>query len=429
MKHTFYPRLDEQVRRHRLSNGLEVCVVKKPGFARKCAYFVTDFGSVHTSFTLDGKTVTTPAGVAHYLEHKMFDMPDGRDITEEFAALGANVNAFTTYDMTAYYFSCTERFQESLELLLEFVSTPYFTEESVDKERPIIAQEILMYDDSPESRLFEEMNRMLYRHHPLREPISGTVESIEEITPELLYECYRAFYRPGNMMLCVAGDVDENEVLAVAERMLPRESGAPVQVHLGPEEEMAPVENLRRFFMDVAMPGFQLGIKCPAGRTGEDFAHWELVAELACEALMGESSGLYLRLYEEGLIDSAFGWGVETITGSAMVVVGGDSYQAEQVRDAILEEAARLARTGISREEFTRMKRSFLGRRVKDLDSFESTCYRLCAYHFEGFDYLRFPEQFDSVRVEELQEFLRDYILADRCAMAIVEPRQGKEEE
>lgn len=428
MKHVYYPRLDEQVWQHRLPNGLEIRVIKKPGFARKCAYFVTDFGSVHTNFTVDGKTVATPAGVAHYLEHKMFDMPGGRDITEEFAALGANVNAFTTYDMTAYYFSCTGHFDESLALLLEFVSTPYFTKESVDRERPIIEQEILMYDDSPESRLFEEMNGMLYRHHPLREPISGSVESIARITPEILRECYRAFYRPGNMMLCVAGDVDEQQVLSLAEKLLPQDPGAPVQLHLGPEEEMTPVEPLRRFEMDVAMPGFQLGIKCPPGRTGEDFAHWELVAELACEALMGESSGLYLRLYEQGLIDSAFGWGVETITGSAMIVVGGDSDDAEAVRDAILEEAARLAETGISEEEFLRMKRSFLGRRVKDLDSFESTCYRLCAYHFEGFDYLRFPEQFDAVKAEELQQFLREHILADRCAMAIVEPRQGKEE-
>ena len=428
MTKTYYPRLDETVWRETLPNGLSLCVIKRPGFVRKCAYFVTDFGSIHTKFSINGETVTTPAGVAHYLEHKMFDMPDGRDVTEEFAALGANVNAFTSYDMTAYYFSCTDNFTPSLRLLLEFVSTPYFTEESVDKERGIIEQEILMYDDSPESRVFEEMTRNLYRYHPLREPIAGTVESIQEITPQILYDCYRAFYHPGNMILCVMGDVDEQEVRSLAMELLPAEPSQRSIPDLGEPEEMTFEKQLTRMEMDVAMPGFQMGFKCPAGRTGADFAHWELVAELACEALMGESSELYLRLYEEGLIDSAFGWGVETIDGSAMVIVGGDSDDAEAVRDAIIEEAERLVQTGITEEEFRRMIRSFLGRRVKDLDSFESSCFRLCAYHFEGFDYFRFPEHFDGVKPEELTAFWQENIRADRCAMAIVEPRQGKED-
>ncbi len=426
MNKTYYPRLDETVYREVLPNGLTVCVIKKPGFTRKCAYFVTDYGSIHTRFALDGEVVETPAGVAHYLEHKMFDMP-GRDINEEFAALGANPNAFTSYDMTAYYFSCTEHFEESLRLLLEFVSTPYFTEESVEKERGIIAQEILMYDDSPDSRVFEEMARNLYRSHPLRVPIAGSVESIQDITPEILYQCHRAFYHPGNMMLCVAGDVDEEAVRAIAEEVLPKTSGSKAVADLGAPEEMTCVEPLTRMEMDVSMPTFQLGFKCPAGRTGADFAHWELVAELACEALMGESSELYLRLYEEGLIDSSFGWGVETIEGSAMVLAGGDSDDPEAVRDAIIQEAKRLADTGISEEEFRRMIRSFLGRRVKDLDSFESTCFRLCAYHYEGFDYLRFPEHFETIHREELRSFWRENILPERCAMSIVEPRQGRE--
>ena len=428
MNQTYYPRLDETVWRETLPNGLELCVIKKPGFVRKCAYFVTDFGSIHTSFSVDGKSVTTPAGVAHYLEHKMFDMPGDRDVSAEFAALGANVNAFTSYDMTAYYFSCTEHFEESLALLLEFVSTPYFTEESVEKERGIIAQEILMYDDSPESRVFEEMARNLYRYHPLREPIAGSVESIQHITAQTLYDCYNAFYRPGNMMLCVAGDVDEQTVRDLAVKLLPDSPGPEVIRDLGEPEEMKHEKPLVRLEMDVAMPGFQIGFKCPAGLTGDAFAHWELVAELACEALMGESSELYLRMYEDGLIDSAFGWAVETIDGSAMVLVAGDSDDPEQVREEIIAEAARLAETGISEEEFTRMVRSFLGRRVKDLDSFESMCFRLCAYGFEGYDYLRFPEHFDAVDPAELNGFWREHFHADRCAMAIVEPRQGKDE-
>ena len=427
MKKIDYPGLDETVYRSQLPNGLEICVIHKPGFSRKCAYFVTNYGSVHMNFTLDGKQVKTPAGVAHYLEHKMFDLP-GRDVTAEFAALGANPNAFTSYDMTAYYFSCTDNFAPALRLLLEFVSTPYLTEESVEKERGIIAQEILMYDDSPDSRVFEEMVRNLYRNHPLREPIAGSVESIGEITAKTLYDCHRAFYHPGNMMLCVAGDVDPEEVEAIARELLPETSGSRAEPDLGEPEEMAPVREVTRLAMDVAMPTFQLGFKCPAGRTGEDFARWEMEAELACEMLMGESSALYLRLYEEGLIDSSFGWGVETIDGSAMVVCGGDSDDPEAVRDAIVEEAARLAELEIPEVDFRRLVRSFLGRRVKDLDSFEATCFRLCAYHYEGFDYLNFPEHFASLDKEALRRFWKENIRPDRCAMAIIEPRKGREE-
>ena len=215
MQPQFYPELGEQLYRQVLPNGLTVAVVPRPGFSRKIAYFVTDYGSIHTAFALDGKQISAPAGVAHYLEHKLFDMP-GRDITAEFAALGANPNAFTSYDMTAYYFSCTENFEQSLRLLLEFVSTPYFTEESVEKEREIIGQEIDMNEDSADTRVFENLMEAMYRKHPIRKPILGTRQSIAQITPQVLYECHKAFYHPGNMLLCVVGDVDPRQVVQIA---------------------------------------------------------------------------------------------------------------------------------------------------------------------------------------------------------------------
>ena len=222
MKHTYYPRLEETVYRKTLENGLTVMVVPKPGFTRKIAYFATNYGSVHMDFRLDGMMHRTPAGVAHYLEHRMFDLPD-RDVMAEFAALGATPNAFTSYDMTAYHFSCTENFQPALELLLEFVSTPCFPEEAVENERGIIEQEILMYADSPDSQVMEELNRNLFVHHPIRESIAGSVESIAQISAQTLHDCYRAFYCPANMILCVVGDVDPEEVAATAERILPKE--------------------------------------------------------------------------------------------------------------------------------------------------------------------------------------------------------------
>ena len=183
-----YPELDETLCTQTLPNGLTVCVVPRKGFTKSLAYFVTDYGSVHTEYSLNGEKIQAPAGVAHYLEHKMFDLPGNRDVSAEFAAMGALTNAFTSYDMTAYYFSCTEHFEECLRLLLEFVSTPYFTEESVEKERGIIDQEIGMNEDAPDSVVFENLMQAMYGTHPIRVPILGTSETIREITPvSLLY--------------------------------------------------------------------------------------------------------------------------------------------------------------------------------------------------------------------------------------------------
>ena len=422
MKKTYYPRLDETVCRKVLPNGLTVLVVPKPGFTRKIAYFVTRYGSVHTAFTLDGRHHTTPAGVAHYLEHKMFDLP-GRDVTEEFAALGAVPNAFTSYDTTAYYFSCTDNFAPALRLLLEFVSTPYFTEESVEKERGIIAQEILMYADSADSVVMEDMNLGLYHHHPIRVPIAGTVESIQDITPETLYACHRAFYHPSNMVLCVVGDVDAEEVAAIAQELLPREPRSVAVPDFGPAEPACAAAPISRREMDVAMTTFQLAFKCPTPPTGRALAHQELVAELAAEMLFGQSSQLYQWLYEDGLIDSSFGGGEEFTAGTAIITCGGDSKDPEEVRNCILNEARFLAENGLDPAAFARLKRSFLGIRFKNLTSFDGTCYRLLAYHMEGCDYFDFPTLFEDITIDEVRQFIADNVRPERCSLAIVDPR------
>ena len=422
MKKTYYPRLDETVCRKVLPNGLNILVVPKPGFTRKIAYFVTNYGSVHTSFTLDGKAYTTPAGVAHYLEHKMFDMPD-RDVTAEFAALGASPNAFTSYGLTAYYFSCTENFAPALRLLLEFVSTPYFTEESVEMERGIISQEILMYADSADSVVMEEMNAGLYQHHPIRVPIAGTVESIQDITAQTLYDCHRAFYHPANMVLCVVGDVDADEVAAIAEEMLPTERRSVAIPDFGSPEPETAVTAVTRREMDVAMTTFQLAFKCPPPSGGRESAKAELVAELAAEMLFGQSSQLYQWLYEDGLIDSSFGGGEEFTAGTAILTCGGDSKDPEEVRNCIINEAKFLAENGLDPAAFQRIKRSFLGIRFKDLTSFDGTCYRLVAYHMEDHDYFDFPGIFEEVTAEEVRQFIADNVKPEKCSLSIVDPR------
>ena len=422
MTKNYYPELDETLYTRRLENGLTVAVVPRKGFTKKLAYFITDYGSIHTDFVLEGKVHHAPAGVAHYLEHKMFDLPGNRDVSAEFAEMGAMTNAFTSYDMTAYYFSTTENFDGCLKLLLEFVSTPYFTEESVEKERGIIDQEIGMNLDAPDSRIFDSLMESMYGTHPIRVPILGTSETIREITPEVLYNCHRAFYTPDNMLLCVIGDVEPESVVSIAREVLGTEHQEPGMKIRDWEEPMTCAAAEVTANMEVAMPMFNLAFKCEAVDRGAAGIRTEMVADLAAEALFGESSELYLKLYEEGLIDSSVGGGFETIDGCAMLMCSGDSDNAYAVRDAILAQAQKIAREGIPEKRFLRMKRSALGRRIRSLDSFDATCFRVCAYHFSDFDYFRFPEVYRSIEATEIQGFLNRVVKEERCSLSVINP-------
>ena len=423
MEKIFYPQVGETLYKAKLNCGLSVAVLPRPGFSKKLCYLVADCGAIHTKFTMDGKDFDAPAGIAHYLEHKLFDMPD-RDVTEEFARLGAVPNAFTGYDMTAYYFSCAEHFGENLALLLEFVTTPYFTEQSVAKEQGIIGQEIDMNRDNPDSRLFEMLMAAMYKVHPIHTPILGTKDTIAQITPQVLTDFHRAYYRPDNLFLCVVGDVDPEAVCAMAEEKL-KDIACPQVVAVKDWDE--PVSTEVKFAtasMDVALPMFHLGFKSPRLPNGPEGVKQEIIGDLAAEALFGESSRLYLKLYDEGLIDSSFGGGFETVEGMAMLLASGDSENPEAVRDAILQEAEHIAQTGIDDADFLRMKRSALGRRIRSLDSFESTCFRLCAYHFSEFDYFRIPDIYKQVTKEAVQEFIRATVCQDRLCMAVITPKE-----
>ena len=258
---------------------------------------------------------------------------------------------------------------------------------------------------------------------PIRVPILGSRESLRQITPELLSLCHEAFYTPANMILCVVGDVDPQQIIALAEKVLGKEK-KPAGEKLRPwQEDMTVAEGSCQSVMEVAMPTFQMAFKAEPISMGEAAIRAEIVGDLAAEALFGESSALYLQMYEEGLIDSSFGGGFESIDGCVMLTCGGDSYDAPAIRDAILDRAQKLIQEGISREDFLRMKRSAMGRRIRDLDSFDSTCFRICAYHFDGFPYFEFPAVYATIRQEEILEFLDRVVTPQRCALSVINPK------
>nr|WP_300167005.1 pitrilysin family protein [uncultured Flavonifractor sp.] len=420
-----YPRLGETVFHEILENGLHIYVDRRRNFQKSYAFFATNYGGMDMRFHQDGRWKDTPAGVAHFLEHKMFDTKDGNAL-QDLAANGASPNAFTSSALTGYYFESTEKFFDNLKILLSFVSVPYFTEESVDKEQGIIGQEIRMVEDDPDNQVFYALMECLYDHHPIRVPIAGTQASIAKITAGTLYSCHKAFYNPANMVLTVAGDVDPEQVCAIAKEILPNESLPQIDRDYGGEEDSNAACGEKELTMEVSTPIFQLGFKCDPAQRGEAWLQRELTGELACEALLGSSSPLYAKLYSQGLINKNFGYGFELYPGCALMVAGGESRDPRAVRDAVLAEGERLAREGIDPNLFQRLKKGVYGAKVRGLNSFEFTCISMAQSHFAGVDYFRFPELFDGITKETVEDGIRRWVTAQRCGLAVVRPGEGK---
>ncbi len=425
MKRIDYPGIGETLYAAELPNGLSVLVVTKPGYKRRFAEFAANYGGADRRFSLGGQTIDTPAGVAHYLEHKMFDMPAG-DALMTMTAAGASPNAFTSHAMTAYHFECTERFEENLRTLLSFVSTPYFTQASVDKERGIIEQEILMYEDNPDFVVYDRMMRRLYRHSPLRDNVAGTVGSIAEITPEVLYDCHKVFYHPSNMALSVVGDVDPEAVERIAREVLtPERAELPVRDY-GPEEDLLPTEPLCEKHMEVAQPLFILGAKLGPDLKGEAGMHERLVASLAMRCLCGHSSPFYIRRYSEGLLNASFGAGTDYAAGQAMAVFEGDTPKdPREVRDALFEEIARVGRDGFDPQLFERQKKAALGSRLRGLGNFRSLCTTMVDCMFNDFEPLGSFRRLPGITMEEAAAWVRDRLVPERFTMSCIYPKEG----
>ncbi|MCI8479175.1 MAG: insulinase family protein [Oscillospiraceae bacterium] len=417
-----YARLGERLWHGQLENGLHIYVDEKRQFQKCYAFFATCYGGMDMRFQLDGAWHDTPAGVAHFLEHKMFDTQDGNAL-QDLAQNGASPNAFTSSAITGYYFESTEKFYENLKILLSFVSIPWFTQESVDKEQGIIGQEIQMIEDDPSHQVFYAMLDGLYDHHPLKVSVAGTRESISHITADTLYACHKAFYNPSNMVLCVAGDVDPERIYALAKEILTQAPNGKIERDYGAPEMPTAVHSGKTLSMEVSTPIFQLGFKADPASKGPSRLRQELVSELACEVLMGASSPLYARLYSEGLINKSFGSGYEAYPACALFLACGESRDPEAVRDAVLAEAERLGREGVDDAFFQRQKKAIYGNRVRQLNSFEFVCIGLAQSHFDGVDMLDFPAVFDTIHAEDVTACIRTIFTPQRASLAVVRPK------
>jgi len=416
-----YKNIKEQVWFDTLGNGLAVYVIPKKGYFKSTAVFATKYGGSDRRFKLGGKWHDTPAGVAHFLEHKMFDKKDV-SVMQQFSANGASPNAFTSSGMTAYHFESTENFGENLEILLKFVSEPYFTEESVAKEQGIIAQEIRMIEDNPQFVVYRNMMQALFAENPIRDSVAGSVESISKITAQTLYYCHEAFYNPSNMVLCAAGDLDPESIRDIAEKLLPKERKETAERDYGEKESPQPLEDRKEVGMEIAVPLFMVGAKMDAGLTGLERQRQELIGDFAMNLFLGKSSPLYSRLYSEGLINSSFYGGTSYFPDGAVNVYGGESRDPDAVFSAVTEEAGKFAADGPDREFFERLKKAVLGEEIRGLNSVYGICTRQLTGHFEGFDPLKSIEIIDEMTIRDAVSFISDNLAARKLAISVVRP-------
>ena len=422
------PAVGDEIVEARVDPGAEVVVIRRPGFRKKYATYATRYGSIDRAFTdpETGDEVEVPAGAAHFLEHKMFDKPGG-SVLEQFARLGASVNAYTGHYYTVYLFSVVEPFEPCFELLLDYVQDPQFSPESVRKEQGIIGQEIATAYDHPISRLYYDFLEAMYRHHPIRDWILGSPESIATLTPELLYRIHRAFYHPANMTVCVVGDVEPRRVVEMVERDLaarrfpPRPRPRRRLPAEGPDLARPRVER----HMAVSRPFVQWGVKFGSLPAGEEGLRAAVLGDVVAECLFGRLTSWYEELYRRQVITDRYWFGLSVAPGAAHWEVGGETADAGALAEACDRRLGQALADGLDREIFEAARRKALGETLALLDSPEELAHVFLTDRFMGWDFYDRLRILQGLTLEDANAWLRQHADPRRTVRAAVLPRGG----
>jgi len=404
--------------------GLGVFVIPKKGCVKKYATFATKFGSVNNCFVPLGedKPCTIPDGVAHFLEHKLFEQSDGTNAFDKFALLGANANAFTSFNHTCYLFSCTDNFYESLEHLISYVTEPYFTDENVKKEQGIIGQEIRMYDDDGNWVVMFNLLKALYHKNPVRIDIAGTVESISKIDKDVLYKCYNTYYNPSNMVICVVGDVDADKVFETVDSTLKKDCPSGMVESVFEEEPKSVCQKLVEAKASVSIPLFNIGFKDNYLKEGDELLKRELAVEIISKMLFGRCSNLYTTMYEEGLINESFCTDNSTEPEFSCAVICGESEKPLEVKERIIKELAKRHSEGFDKEEFETTKKAFFGSYLRGFNNVETIGNMVTRYILTGINILNFSDVFETVDMEYITQVFDEIFTEENMAVSIVYP-------
>lgn len=419
-----FSNIDEVMYVNEHENGLKSYVIPKKGYMKKHATFSTHYGSINKKFKIEGETdiIEVPDGIAHFLEHKLFEQKDG-NVMDKFIELGASSNAYTGFAQTVYLFTCTDLFDENFDLLLNFVQNPYITEESVEREKGIIGQEIDMYKDDPSWNCYFNLLKAFYTVNPVRVEIAGSKESISEINKDTLYMCYKTFYNPSNMVICVVGDVDPQKVFQqIDEKLSQMDKGKEI-------ERIFPKENdkINKPYVEqklvVSTPMFQMGFADTDVVTkGIDGVKKEVAIKIILDMLAGRSSELYSRLYNEGVINSSFDIDYLGEENYSFSIFGGESSDPKKVRDSLVEEVEKVRQNGLDREVFERVKKSQHGKYVRQLNSIDVISHNFISAYFKNANMFDYLDVYDKIKLEDASEVFKKHFNVERLALSVILP-------
>ncbi|ESU32977.1 zinc protease [Bacillus sp. 17376] len=431
MEKITFEQLQEEMYYEKLNNGLDVYILPKKGFNKTYATFTTKYGSIDNHFLPPGKDdyVKVPDGIAHFLEHKLFEKEDG-DVFQQFSKQGASANAFTSFTRTAYLFSSTSNVEKNLETLIDFVQEPYFTEKTVEKEKGIIGQEITMYDDNPDWRLYFGLIQNMYKNHPVSIDIAGTIESISHITKDMLYECYETFYHPSNMLLFVVGQVNPDEIMGlIKENQGKKEYKNKPEIKRVFDEEQAGVAEKKQVLkMNVQTSKCLVGIKAAdPTESGKEMLKKELSINVMLDILFGKSSENYTELYGSGLIDDTFSYDYTEEHGFGFAMVGGDTNEPD-VLASKLEEMLMDAKAGrgLTVENLERMKKKKIGAFLRAVNSPEYIANQFTRYAFNDMNLFDVVPVLESLTLDDIKKGADKLIAEERFTVCQVVPKDKK---
>ncbi len=419
-------KVKEKIYIEKLDNGLTVMIIPKPGVQKKYMIWGTNYGSNDNEFIVPGEEEKTkvPNGVAHFLEHKMFEQENGTNSLDVLTALGTEANAYTTNDHTAYLFECTDNFYEAMDELMDYVQHPYFTDENVEKEKGIIGQEIMMYDDYPEWKVYLNAMEAMYHNNPIKIDIVGTIETISKIDKEILYKCYETFYNPSNMAMVICGDFEPEKLIEeVKKRLIDKKSNGKIERIFKEEPEEIVKEKIEQK-LEVSQPLYTIGIKDKIDNVENsnktDIVKKHIAIEILLNIIMGRSSKLYKELYNEGLIYSGASLDYEFSKTYAHILIAGQSTDPEKLYEKFKVRVKELIENGIDENDFERNKKMIYGGYVKEYNDVTDIARMFLADYFKGINSFDYIEEINSINVEYLNQVLKDVFKENKMVLSIV---------
>ena len=411
-------KVKEKLYIEKLENGLTIMMIPKKGIQKKYMIWGTHYGSNESSFIVPGeeKVTTVPNGVAHFLEHKLFEQENGTNSLDVLTALGVEANAYTTNDHTAYLFECTDHFYEAMDELMDYVQHPYFTDENVEKEKGIIGQEIMMYDDYPEWKVYLNAMQAMYHNNPVKIDIVGTIETIRKIDKEILYKCYNTFYNPSNMAMVLCGDFEPEAMIEeVKKRLVDTKASGEIKREY-PEEPKEIVQEKIEQKLEVSRPLYTIGIK----DSGKCDIKKHIAIEILLNLIIGRSSDLYKELYNDGIIYAGPSLEYEFSNIYAHVLISGQSNEPEKVYQKVKETVKQFKEKGINHEDFERMKKMIYGGYVKEYNDVVDIARMFLADYFKGMNSFDYLEEIKGITVEYLEQILKDVFQEEKMVISIV---------